>query len=150
MDSKKPKPESFADATKEMPEDIADAVQKSTNQARSTFENTSELAQSNMSALDSAAGALRACSLDLQRKTIEMAQTNINAGFDYFRRALALKHPADFLALNQEFVRDQLAAFSSQASELSGLSLRLAKEASEPVQKGLRRTLGDLSSRIAA
>jgi len=110
----------------------------------------SAIEQDNMQAVDAAAATLRARTLELQKKTIEMAQANMNATFEFFRRALVVKEPADFFALNQEFARDQFATFSKQASELSELSLALVKETSQPVREGLMRSFGDLSNRTAA
>jgi len=74
----------------------------------------------------------------------------VNAAFAFFRRALAVRDPAALFALNQEFARDQLAAFSKQASELNELSLLLAKETSRPVQEGVMKTFGDFARSLAA
>jgi hypothetical protein len=83
-------------------------------------------------------------------KTIEIAQANVNAAFDFFRKALAVRDPAAFFALNQEFARDQFAALSRQASEINQLSMLLAKETSQPVQNGVMRSFGDLTRSLAA
>ena len=135
MDLKRPKPE---------------FTQKSVNQAEGAVEQAGELADSNLRELDAAADAFRVRTLELQKKAIEMAQTNLNASFDFFRRALAVQNPADVFALNQEFARDQLAAYSKQASELTELSFAVAKETSKPLQEGLKKTWSGISEKMAA
>jgi hypothetical protein len=146
MNMKKPKPETAP----EMPKDVSDFAQRSVDQAQAAFEKASEVAHGNMQAFDAAAGAFKARTLDLQMKAMEIAQANVNATFAFFRKALAVKDPAAFFALNQEFARDQLTAFSRQASELNELSLLLAKETTQPVQHGVMKSFGDFARSVAA
>jgi hypothetical protein len=150
MNMKKPKSETIPEMAKEMPREVAEFAQKSVDQAQAAFEKVGEFAHGNVQALDAAAGAFKARTLDLQMKSIEITQANVNAAFAFFRKALEVKDPAAFFALNQEFARDQFAAFSKQASELNELSLLLAKETSRPVQDGVMKTFGDFARTIAA
>ena len=150
MNMKKPKLEAAPEMAKEMPKEMSDLAQKSVDQAQAAFDKVSELAHGNVQAFDAAAGAFKARTLDLQMKAIEIAQTNVNSTFAFFRRALAVKDPAAFFALNQEFARDQFAAFSKHAGELNELSLLLAKETTQPVQDGVMKTFGDFAKTIAA
>jgi hypothetical protein len=61
-----------------------------------------------------------------------------------------VKAPTDLFALNQEFAKAQLEAFSKQAAEMSELFVALAKETAKPVQDGLSRTWGSLGKSFAA
>jgi hypothetical protein len=150
MNMKKLKPEAALELPKEMPKEVSDFAQKSVDQAQAAFEKVSEVAHGNVQAFDAVAGALKARTLDLQMKTIEIAQTNVNATFAFFRKALAVRDPAAFFALNQEFARDQFAALSKQAGELNELSLLLAKETSQPMQEGVMKAFGDFTKSVAA
>jgi hypothetical protein len=150
MNMKKLKPETALEMPKEMPKEVADFAQKSVDQAQAAFEKASEFAHGNVQAFDAAAGAFKTRTLDLQMKTMEIAQANVNAAFTFFRKALSVKDPAAFFALSQEFARDQLTDFSKHASELNELSLLLAKETSQPVQEGVMRTFGDFAKTLAA
>ena len=150
MNMKKLKSETAAETPKDISREASDFAQKSVDQAQAAFEKASELAHGNVQAFDAAAGAFKARTLDLQMKTMEIAQANVNAAFAFFRRAMAVRDPAALFALNQEFARDQLATFSKQAGELNELSLLLAKETSKPVQEGVMKTFGDLARSLAA
>ena len=150
MNMKKLKSETAAEMPKDISREASDFAQKSVDQAQAAFEKASELAHGNVQAFDAAAGAFKARPLDLQMKTMEIAQANVNAAFAFFRRAMAVRDPAALFALHQEFARDQLAAFSKQASEFNELSLLLAKETSKPVQEGVMKTFGDFARSLAA
>jgi phasin family protein len=150
MNMKKMKPETVPEMPKEAAKEMSDFAQKSVDQAQAAFEKASEVAHGNVQAFDAVAGAFKARTLDLQMKTIEIAQANVNATFAFFRKALAAKDPGALFALNQEFARDQFAALSKQASELNEISLLLAKETSQPVQDGVMKAFGDFARSIAA
>ena len=136
--------------TVEVQKDVTTIAQKSVDQAQAAFEKASEVAHSNIQALDAAAGAFKSRAVDLQMKTMEIAQNNINAGFGFIRKAMSVKDPSEFVALHQEFARDQFSVFSRQVSEINELSLQLAKETSKPVQDGVMKSFGDFSKSFAA
>jgi hypothetical protein len=73
----------------------------------------------------------------------------MNSAFTFVRKAFAVKDPTEFASLNQEFARDQFAAFSRQASELSELSVLLAQETVKPVQDGVLKSFSNLSKTAA-
>jgi hypothetical protein len=132
-----------------VPAEVADFAQKSVDQAQAAFDKASDLAHSNMQYFDAAAGAFKARSADIQLKTMEFAQVNMNSAFTFVRRAFAAKGPGEFANLHQDFVRDQFAVFSRQASELNELAVRLTQETVRPVQEGVLKSFGDLSRTAA-
>jgi len=134
----------------EMPAEVTQFAQNSVDQAQAAFDKASDLAHSNMQYVDAVAGAFKARAADIQLKAMEIAQTNMNSAFTYMRMAFAVKDPTEFLTLNQEFTRDQLAAYSRQASELTELSLRLAQETVKPAQESMLKSFGDLGKALAA
>ena len=81
---------------------------------------------------------------------MEIAQINMNSALTFVRKAFAVKDPTEFVALNQEFARDQFATFSRQASELSELSMLLAQETVKPVQQSVLKSFGDFGKAITA
>lgn len=137
-------------AAVEMPAEVADFAQKSVNQAQEAFDKASDLAHSNMQYVDAVAGAFKARTADIQLKAMEIAQINMNSAFTYMRKAFAVKDPTEFVTLNQEFARDQFAAYSRQATELNELTLKLAQETVKPVQESVLRSFGDIGKALAA
>ena len=138
------------ETTAEVPAEVTEFAQKSVDQAQAAFDKASDLAHSNMQYFDAVAGAFKARTADIQLKTMEIAQINMNSAFTFVRKAFAVKDPLELASLHQEFARDQFAAFSRQASEINELAVRLAQETVKPVQEGIIKSLGDLSKTVAA
>lgn len=134
----------------EVPAEVTEFAQKSVDQAQAALDKAGDLAHSNMQYVDAVAGAFKARSADIQLKAMEIAQINMNSALTYMRKAFAVKDPSEFVTLNQEFARDQFAAYTQQAGELNELSLRLAQETVKPVQESLLKSFGDLGKPFAA
>jgi phasin len=136
-------------ASVDVPAEVTDFAQKSVDQAQAAFDKASDLAHSNMQYFDAAAGAFKARTADIHLKAMEIAQINMNSAFTFVRKAFAAKDPTEFATLQQDFVRDQFAAFSRQASELNELGVLLAHETVKPVQDGVLKSFGNLSKAVA-
>ena len=135
---------------REVPAEVTEFAQKSVDQAQAAFDKASDLAHSNMQYVDAVAGAFKARTADIQLKAMEIAQINMNSAFTYMRKAFAVKDPTELVTLNQDFARDQFAAYSRQAGELSELSVQLAQETVKPVQESLVKSFGDFNKTFAA
>jgi phasin len=136
-------------ASVEVPAEVTDFAQKSVDQAQAAFDKASDLAHSNMQYFDAAAGAFKARTADIHLKAMEIAQINMNSAFTFVRKAFAAKDPTEFASLQQDFVRDQFAAFSRQASEFNELAVLLTQETVKPVQDGVLKSFGNLSKTVA-
>jgi phasin len=134
----------------EVPAEVTEFAQKSVDQAQAAFDKASDLAHSNMQYFDAVAGAYKARTADIQLKAMEIAQINMNSAFTFVRKAFAVKDPTALVQLQQEFARDQFAAFSRQASEISELSVLLAQETVKPVQEGVLKSFGDPRKTLSA
>lgn len=135
--------------TPEVPADVTEFAQKSVDQAQAAFDKASDLAHSNMQYVDAVAGAFKARTADIQLKAMEIAQINMNSAFTYMRKAFAVTDPAELVTLNQDFARDQFAAYTRQANELGELSVRLAQETVKPVQESVLKAFNDLGKPFA-
>jgi phasin family protein len=130
--AKKPRPE----IPLEMPKEVAVFAQNSVDQAQAAAERVGELAHDNLQVFDAATSALKARTADFQLKVMEMAQGNLDASFDFARRALAVSDPSEFFALQQKFMTRRIEQLSRQSKELSELSMLFAKETAKPFQDG--------------
>jgi hypothetical protein len=119
--------------------EAADFAQNTVDQAQMAFEKAADIAQDNFQTADAAAVAFKARAIDLQMKSVEIAQANMGAMFAFARKAFAVKDPSSFLQLNQDFARDQAQAFQKQAAEINELAMALAKETMKPVQNGFAK-----------
>ena len=134
----------------EIPSDANAYAQKSVDQAQVAFEKANDMAHSNAQVFDAAANAYKFRFADIQMKAMEITQINLNAGFAFARKLFAVKEPAEFFALQQDFAREQTQALQRQATELGELNMALAKETLKPVQEGFTKSFGEVSKSFAA
>ncbi len=146
MSTKKAKPEMVTETAAEM----TTLAQKTVDQAQAAFEKVSEVAHGNVQMLDAAANAYKNRVTDIQLKTMEFAQLNVNAGFAFARKLFAAKDPSEAFSLQQGFFKDQAETLQRQAGELGELSVSLAKESMKPVQETVTKSFTGLSKALAA
>jgi phasin len=146
MSTKKAKTEMHSEAQAQ----VANFAQKTVDQAQAAFEKVSEVAHSNVQLFDEAANAYKNRVTDIQLKTMEFAQLNLNAGFAFARKFVAVRDPSEAVSLQQAFFKEQAETLQRQASELSELSVALAKESMKPVQETMTKSFAGLSKAVAA
>ncbi len=147
MSSKKAKPEMSTETTTP---DMSVYAQKSVDQAQAAFERVTEVAHGNVQMMDAAANAYKNRVTDIQLKTMEFAQLNVNAGFAFTRKLFAAKDPSEALTLQQAFMKEQAETLQRQASELGELSMTLAKESLKPIQETMTKSFAGFSKSVAA
>lgn len=146
MTTKKSKPEVHGEAEAQ----VANFAQKTVDQAQAAFEKVSEVAHSNVQLFDEATNAYKNRVTDIQLKTMEFAQLNLNAGFAFARKFVAVRDSSEALTLQQAFFKEQAEALQRQAGELSELSVALAKESIKPVQESVTKSFAGFSKAVAA
>ena len=149
MSTKKAKPEmtneTMTKATEQVAEQVASFAQKTLDQAQGAFEKVSEVAHGNVQLLDAAANAYKNRVTDIQLKSMEFVQLNINSGFAFARKLFAVRDPSEAMNLHQSFLKEQAETMQRQAAELSELSVALAKESIKPVQDQVSKSFASLS-----
>ncbi len=146
MTTKKTKPELHSEAQAQ----VSSFAQKTVDQAQAAFEQVSDVAHSNVQLFDEAANAYKNRMTDIQLKTMEFAQLNLNSGFAFARKFFAVRDPSEAVSLQQAFFKEQAETLQRQATELSELSVALAKDSMKPVQETMTRSFAGLSKAIAA
>jgi phasin len=137
--------ETMTKATEQVAEKVASFAQKTLDQAQGAFEKVSEVAHGNVQLLDAAANAYKNRVTDIQLKSMEFVQLNINSGFAFARKFFAVRDPSEAINLQQSFMKEQAETLQRQAAELSELSVTLAKESLKPVQDQVSKSFATLS-----
>lgn len=150
MSTKKVKPEVISDAQAQVADQVASFAQKTVDQAQAAFEKVTEVAHDNVQLLDAAANAYKNRVTDIQLKTMEFVQLNMNTGFTFARKFFAVRDPSEAFNLQQAFLKDQAETMQRQAAELGELSVALAKESLKPVQDTVAKSFASLTKPLAA
>lgn len=75
----------------------------------------------------------------VNRKLVDIAQTNMNSSFELARDLAGVCTPMEALRLHLNYWHDNAGVFQSQAQELRMLSAELLTTASEPIRTHMRR-----------
>jgi phasin family protein len=73
----------------------------------------------------------------LNRKIIDIAQRNINSGFDLAKGLAGAKNLAEAMELQADYWRKQLDTLAAQAEEVRTLSAQVAADATKPMKRGM-------------
>ncbi len=150
MSTKKVKPEVMSGTEAQVAEQVASFAQKTVDQAQAAFEKVTEVAHDNVQIFDAATNAYKNRVTDIQLKTMEFVQLNMNSGFTFARKFFAVRDPSEAISLQQAFIKDQAETMQRQAAELSELSVALAKESLKPVQDTVAKSFASLTKSVAA
>jgi phasin len=74
---------------------------------------------------------------DFNLHLLEIAQTNMNAAFDYARQLTRVTSPSEFFELTTAHARKQFETLSEQTHDLTTLAQKVTTEAAQPFQAGV-------------
>src|SRR4029079_560924 len=74
------------------------------------------------------------------RKLIDIAQRNLNSGFDVAKNLAGARNLAEIVELQSAFVRHQFDVFANQASEIRALTTKIAAAPTEPIKAQVTRS----------
>jgi phasin len=138
------------DATIEMPTEALEFAQKSVDQAQVAFEKVTVAAQDNVQVFEVVASAYKSGVVDFQKKAMEFTQKNMEQAFAFSRKLFSTKEFGEVVSLQQSFVKDQVEAFKTQASELNEIAVRLTNETAQPLKSSFEKSVKDFSKSFAA
>jgi phasin len=75
----------------------------------------------------------------LNRKVIDIAQRNVNSGFDLAKSLAGAKTVPQAVELQSEYWRKQLKSLPAQAEELRVLSIKVAADTLDPIKAQIAR-----------
>ena len=119
----------------EIPEQMRDAAEKSVNQARKAFGQFLDAAQKAVAQAEGSAKSMGEGTADLSRQSLAYAEENVAASFDLAQRLVQARTVQEMAALQQEFLRRQVAAATEQMKQLGAMASRAVGEAAKKAKK---------------
>ena len=80
----------------------------------------------------------------LNRKIIDIAQRNVNSGFDLAKSLAGAKNLSEMVELQAAYWQKQLNTLPSQAEEVRALATKMAAAASQPLKEQVKRGVDEL------
>ena len=138
--------DSFRKAAKEfeahttVPESVRVLAEKTVNQSREAYERGKDALEEAIDALERSFDAAGQGATAFNRKLIDLAQRNLNSGFDLAKSLAGAKTLGEIVELQSAFIRHQFDVFASQASEIRALTSKIAADTTEPIKNQVSRS----------
>lgn len=117
----------------EVPEAMRTIAEKNIAQTQELYERSKHALEAVIDNWERTFDAAGQGAVALNRKVIDIAQRNINSGFDLAKRLAGAKNFAETMELQAGYWREQMAVFGKQAEEVRTLSKRVAVDMVEPM-----------------
>ena len=115
-------------------------------QSREAYERAKATLDAGVEAVERSYDAAGQAATALNRKIIDIAQRNVNSGFDLAKSLASAKNLAEMVELQGAYWRKQLSRLQTQAEKVRALSIRITANVTEPNESRVTRA-GAKSSR---
>jgi phasin len=123
----------------EVPEAMRALAEKNITRTREVYERSKDAFETVLGNWERSLDAAGQGAVALHRKVIDIAQRNINSGFDLAKSLAGAKNLREAAELQAAYWRNQLAALTAQAEEFRLLSTKVAADAAAPMKMNGRR-----------
>ena len=130
--------EEFARDT-EVPQAMRDLAERNIAQMRETYERSKDALEGVLQSWERSFDAAGQGAVALNRKIIDIAQRNINSGFDLAKSLAGAKNLAEATELQAAYWRKQVGALTAQAEEVRTLSTQVTADVAEPIKAQVTR-----------
>ena len=127
-----------------VPENVRAMVEKAVDQSREVYDRSKDALDASVATLERTFDAAGQGVVAFNRKIIEIAQRNVNSGFDLAKSLAGAKNLSEIVELQADYWQKLLGALTSQAEEVRALSTKMAAAAGEPLKQQMKRGVDDL------
>ena len=123
-----------------VPESVRALAEKTVTQTREAYEKSKDALEEAVNSLERSFDAAGQGATAFNRKLIDIAQRNLNSGFDLAKSLACAKNLAEIVELQSAFIRHQFDVFANQASEIRALTTKIAADTAEPIKAQVTRS----------
>ncbi|MBK5199510.1 MAG: phasin family protein [Methyloceanibacter sp.] len=117
-----------------VPEAVRAMAEKSVAQTREFYDRSNDALDASVATFEKTFDAAGQGAAAFNRKIIDIAQRNINSGFDLAKSLAGAKNLADIAEVQAAYWRKMFATLTSQAAEVRALSTMVTAAAAEPIK----------------
>ena len=129
-----------------VPEGFRAIAEQTVNQSREAYENAKGTMEQAIEALEQSIDHAGQGAAALNRKAIDLTQTNLNTGFDLAKDLAGAKNVAEIMELQASFMRKQFGALAAQAEEVRTLTSKVAEDTATPIKDHVSRSVSKVVS----
>jgi len=127
-----------------VPETVRAMVEKAVDQSREVFDRSKDALDASVATLERTFDAAGQGAVAFNRKIIDIAQRNVNSGFDLAKSLAGAKNLSEMVELQAAYWQKLLGTLTSQAEEVRALSTKMAAAAGEPLKEQVKRGVEEL------
>jgi phasin len=113
-------------------------------QTREVYDRSKDALDASVATLERTFDAAGQGAVAFNRKIIDIAQRNVNSGFDLAKSLAGAKKLSEMVELQTAYWQKLLGTLASQAEEVRALSTKLAAAAGEPLKEQVKRGVDTL------
>ena len=136
----------YRDATPNVavPEAVRVMAEKSVAQTREVYDRSRDALDASLATVERTFDAAGQGAVAFNRKVIDIAQRNVNSGFDLAKSLAGAKNLADVMELRAAYWRKLFSTLTAQAEEVRALSTKVTADAGEPLKEQVKRGVDEL------
>jgi phasin len=115
--------------TFQVPPEMRALAEQSVEQAKKAFDGFMTATQKTVSNLETQTAAVQAGARDVTQKAVGFAEKNVAASFEFAQRLVRAKDAQEVMALQAEYMKNQMQALNEQARELGQTAATSAAKA---------------------
>jgi phasin len=127
-----------------VPEAVRATAEKAVDQSREVYDRSKDALDASVATLERTFDAAGQGAVAFNRKIIDIAQRNVNSGFDLAKSLAGAKNLSEMVELQAAYWQKLLNTLTSQAEELRALATKMAAAASQPVKEQVKRGVDEL------
>ncbi len=113
----------------DIPAPVRQMAEKSVEQTKQAYDRMLEAARQTQGMFADSTNAMGMGSKELQEKTMQYAEANVQASFDLAERLVKAKDLQEVMEIQTQFARQQMEAYTQQAQDISKMMAEAAQKA---------------------
>jgi phasin len=123
-----------------VPDSMHALAQRSVAQTRELYERSRDTLRSVYESWEKSFGAAGKGAVAFNRKVIDIAERNINTGFEFAANLAGAKNLAEAMELQTSYWREQFNEVRAQAEEVQALTRKVSADVAEPIRSQFGET----------
>jgi phasin len=127
-----------------VPEAVRAMAEKAVDQSREAYERSKDVLDASVATVERTLDAAGQGAVAFNRKIIDIAQRNVNSGFDLAKSLAGAKNLSEIVELQAAYWQKLLDTLTSQAEEVRALATKMAATAGAPLKEQVKRGVDEL------
>ena len=116
----------------DVPTQMRQFAEQSVEQARKAVDGFLTAAHKTAVTVENQASTAQSGAKDMRDKVMTLAEQNINNSFEFAQKLVRAKDIQEVMALQQEFLKQQMQAMQSQAKDIGAAATKAAMDSAKP------------------